>query len=506
MKDVLVMEHMRDIFFADASQGVVMMIFDSGEVYFYPINEATLLIDPSTQNAVYDEEIALKEEYKIITLPVQPSTGPTLHTPKVQLVANQKFLLVNGVYIEDVRHLVIYQIHTSSPPYFYPIFCDLSMTYLDASITADTLFLCALLRRQPGFLSIISLHNVILPSEDDVPEGNPTLINPHPRKVDRVMTIGPILQQDGSVVKMDRIVCSDLPLYPDLFERRKRTHFITWDTNTPSTFTTWHLTNLSSHREEWKYEYRTLKLPFMDRPMAPSHPITIVDISFSPKDSSKIVISGSFITSLHMSTMQVVKLSDLSTSCTHYIGETGVPARIKWTYPFVLGVSQSLAGIVPGEGTLEVLHKEVHALFQPKYTLFAEKACNFAQVGVSHRFWCTLDGQFRVLVGPRSLRTGHSGWAREENKELLEKIEKKVGYHVLSSWGSSIAFKPLMMQLRKDVGTVHNYFGLHCYRCTYCGVVLVKPLMCPSGLVVYCSIACQRKDWDQHILEVPSLG
>ncbi|KAJ3438795.1 hypothetical protein M0812_14809 [Anaeramoeba flamelloides] len=212
------------------SEGTLLLIFESGAVCCYPINENTLrsiseyAVALSTESTTkprnksrveyssIDAQLPRKDLVKIDVLNFpQRKDGTPIHPRKIALSPNKKFLLIIGVEYSKQRRLVVFRLLSNSKDPLQPIFYDRSLTYFDACFSSDSRHLIALPSRFPGFVFMFKLpkpqnlwsdfyfHN----SSEFIPISSRSRFTP--RSCGPLFVIGPAKNSFGKPLEMTHI-------------------------------------------------------------------------------------------------------------------------------------------------------------------------------------------------------------------------------------------------------------------------------------------------------------
>ncbi|KAJ3450472.1 hypothetical protein M0812_06652 [Anaeramoeba flamelloides] len=212
------------------SEGTLLLIFESGSVCCYPINDKTLrsiseyavalstesTLKPRNKSKIeyssIDAQLPRKDLVKIDVLKFPKRTnGTPIHPRKIALSPNKKFLLIIGVEYSKQRRLIVYKILSNSKDPLQPIFYDRSLAYFDACFSSDSKNLIALPSRFPGFVFMFKLpkpqnlwNNLYFhDSSEFVPISSRSRFTP--RSCGPLFVIGPAKNSFGKPLEMTHI-------------------------------------------------------------------------------------------------------------------------------------------------------------------------------------------------------------------------------------------------------------------------------------------------------------
>ncbi|KAJ6235551.1 hypothetical protein M0813_03698 [Anaeramoeba flamelloides] len=229
------------------SEGTLLLIFESGSVCCYPINDKTLrsiseyavalstesTLKPRNKSRIeyssIDAQLPRKDLVKIDVLKFpQRKDGTPIHPRKITLSPNKKFLLIIGVEYSKQRKLIVYKIQSNSNDPLQPIFYDRSLTYFDACFSSDSKHLIALPSRFPGFVFMFKLprpqnlwndlylHN----SSEFIPISSRSRFTP--RSCGPLFVVGPAKNSFGKPLEMTHISGSINPKLHTFSTKKKK--------------------------------------------------------------------------------------------------------------------------------------------------------------------------------------------------------------------------------------------------------------------------------------------
>lgn len=350
MSTPTLLEHLPNVHLHNATQGVVLVVFSDGRVFFYPLNDevrgvrrgkkrphplrvcsqtkdrtyqnATLLNNspPTKQSAarsakteryfVYDACLELSARFQVTSFAFSRDLGDktVLERPrKLLLSPNKQLLLVLGAYHNDRKCLLVYQILDTAPDPFWLIFVDNAFAFVDACFSPDSRSLVVIPTRHPHYLFVLDLPLIECPHNKPHEASNSLFLSAsakknlehhlhtrdtptsfEPRAAGPLQVLGPCLSVTGTALAMTNVAGSHDP-------GEKAFHYITWGDGTIGEYCLWKtLTDPTSGRRRYHHHARLLNPDVQDfawMAAADSPKTRIVGACFSEAPLSRVVLT-----------------------------------------------------------------------------------------------------------------------------------------------------------------------------------------------------------------------